>query len=287
MNAFFNRAASFLLLVVLLHLVFIIILTAIPTIFMQSTFDHINSYFDKAWVLTLPRLAGRMEAVKKRLEGLQFDFYFGTDKETIDLARAGQLGWYSQERYNQYYKRPPSMSKGMLSCSLGHRSMYETILRNGYQRTLVLEDDVLPIEQNLCLFSHIMDNVPADWDLLYFGYEKNENFGWKQRLKRMVYVTWPYHAKLKLNRQVYWNYYPRKLSAHIARAGFHDCTHAYAVTMEGARKLLQLQTPAAFNADNLLAFACATKLVKGYICKPKLFNQESAFVGSVHSLTGD
>lgn len=254
---------------------------------MQAAFKSFNIYFDKIWVLTLPRLKDRMNSIRTRLQGLDYEFFYGIDKETLDYAPMEQLGWYSQKRYQQYYRKPPVMSKGMLSCSLGHLRMYEAIIRNGYKRTLILEDDALPVIQYLALFPSVMQSVPEDWEVIYMGYEKNEQFGIAQHLKRWAYITWPSHAKLKLSRRIYSNYYPRTISTHIARAGFHDCTHAYAVTIEGAKKLLQLQSPVAFNADNLLAYACATKMINGYISRPKLFNQLTAFDGSLPSLTSD
>ncbi|HEX6333112.1 MAG TPA: hypothetical protein VFZ78_02735, partial [Flavisolibacter sp.] len=71
------------------------------------------------------------------------------------------------------------------------------------------------------------------------------------------------------------NMYPRKVSAHIMRAGYHDQTHAYAVTRAGAEKLAELQQPISFIADNLLAHAITNDIVRGYACTPKLINQQS------------
>ena len=228
-----------------------------------------------------------MEAVARQLHGLNFEFFYGTDKDSLDMEQAKTQGLYSQEGYEKYYKKPSTISKGMLSCALGHVKIYEDIVQNGYQRTLILEDDAIPVTSALHLFPFLTASLPQDWELLYLGYEKNELNGFAQKLKRMAYMTWPSHAKLKLSRKIYSHYYPDTLSENIARAGFHDCTHAYAVTLGAAKKLLPMQTPVVLNPDNLLAFACTTDIIKGYIVRPKLFKQLSAFEGSLASLTGD
>ena len=59
------------------------------------------------------------------------------------------------------------------------------------------------------------------------------------------------------------------------QAGFHDCTHAYCITLSAAKKLLQLQTPIVFNADALLGRGVTTALLDAYISLPKIFNQTS------------
>ena len=119
----------------------------------------------------------------------------------------------------------------------------------------------------------------------YLGYERNETYGWRQQLKQALYMLFPFHSALRLSRTHYAHYYPKNISALVAQAGFHDCTHAYAITQAGARKLLQRQTPVAYNPDNLLSFAIAEQAVKGYISRPKLFNQRTAFVHEMASLT--
>jgi glycosyl transferase family 25 len=60
----------------------------------------------------------------------------------------------------------------------------------------------------------------------------------------------------------------------LSKAGFHDCTHAYAITNEAAKILLHQQTPISSTADNLLAFAITNQLLNGYISQPKLINQQ-------------
>ena len=70
------------------------------------------------------------------------------------------------------------------------------------------------------------------------------------------------------------NLLPRPYSAHLKKAGFHDCTHAYAVTMEAAQKLLAAQTPVVYRADDLLSSTIMKGELAAYITQPKFFDQE-------------
>jgi glycosyl transferase family 25 len=174
----------------------------------------------------------------------------------------------------------------MLCCALGHVKIYKDIIASGYKRALILEDDAIPVKEALEQFPSIIREIPDDLEVLYLGYEKNEGTGMKSKLKHFFYQLFPSNSQLKLNRQIFANYYPKPVSTHIAKAGFHDCTHAYGITQEGAKKLLTAQQPVRFHPDNLLSYLNCTGKLNGYIARPKLFKQLSAFSHQVDSLTG-
>lgn len=253
---------------------------------MEKDFSALNSFFDKIYILTLPRLKDRIDLFTQELRGLNYEVFYGVDKEETNLASLKQQGIYNTTAYTDIYKKQPDMNPGMLCCSLGHVKMYESIIAHQYSKVLILEDDAFPLPNNLPLFSRMVEELPDNWEVFYLGYEGKEIYGWKQKVKRMYYIAFPFHTTYRLSRAIYANYYPRPISKHMARAGFHDCTHAYAVTLEGAKKLLQEQTPVAYNADNLLSYAIATEKIKGYIGRPKLFNQRTV-MDEIRSLTAD
>jgi glycosyl transferase family 25 len=70
------------------------------------------------------------------------------------------------------------------------------------------------------------------------------------------------------------NLLPKPFSAHLKKAGFHDCTHAYAVTLRGAKKLLASQTPVVYRADDLLSSTIMKGELVAFITEPKFFDQE-------------
>ena len=70
------------------------------------------------------------------------------------------------------------------------------------------------------------------------------------------------------------NLLPTHYSAHVKKAGFHDCLHAYAISLEGARKLIAAQTPVVYRADDLAGALIMKGTIKGFVTEPKFFNQE-------------
>ncbi len=253
----------------------------------MTAFQHLNEYYDKIYILTLPRLQDRIDYINKTFEGLNFEFFHGVDKQEHSLKEFKEGGTYSTELYRSFYKSPDEMPLGMLCCALGHVHIYEKIIKEGYERTLILEDDAVPVMEAILQFPEVVKELPADLELLYLGYEKNEGTGIREKVKHFFYQLFPSNVQLKLNRQIFGNYYPRPVSTHVARAGFHDCTHAYSITQEGARKLLATQQPVRFHPDNLLSYLNCTDKLNGYIARPKLFKQLSAFNKQGNSLTGN
>jgi hypothetical protein len=70
------------------------------------------------------------------------------------------------------------------------------------------------------------------------------------------------------------NLYAKKYSPYIKKAGFHEYNNAYSLTKSAAEKLIRLQTPIQFIADNLTAYACTKEIIKGYISVPAVFFHE-------------
>ena len=54
----------------------------------------------------------------------------------------------------------------------------------------------------------------------------------------------------------------------------HDCTHAYAISLSAAKKLLDQQTPVAHRADDLLSYLSSKAVLNSFITEPKFFDQE-------------
>ena len=252
---------------------------------MTSPFQFLNNYFDKILVLTLPRLTNRIEYIKNTFEGLNYEFFYGVDKQLTSLEELKSRGLYTTDAYRKFYKKPAEIPLGMLCCSLGHINIYNHIIENKFSKTLILEDDAVPVMKELEKFPEIIKELPDDWELFYLGYEKHEHAGMKGTLNRLFLTLFPHHAQLKLNRRVFKNYYAVPVSPLIAKAGFHDCTHAYAVTLDGACKLKEHSLPVSSHPDNLLAYLNCSGILAGYISRTKLFNQMSAFVNEIDSLT--
>ncbi len=250
------------------------------TIFVKQTnqmaaINLLNQYFEKIYILTIKSMEERHALLEKNLAGLQYNLFFGLYKNEIELKSYVENGLYNNEKYLQFNKDGKEIRLGVFCCAMGHRAIYEDMVANNIKTALILEDDALIIQNNIAAIPKILNELPATWELLYLGYEKNDNYGIKQWLKSKFYQIFPRHTLLKIKPNQYKKYYAKPLTAHIWQSGFHDCTHAYAVTLTAAKKLITLQTPVVFKSDTLLSFAVSLNKVEAYIAKPKIFDQLS------------
>ncbi|MEO6613053.1 MAG: glycosyltransferase family 25 protein [Chitinophagaceae bacterium] len=236
--------------------------------------ELLQQYFDKVLVLTVPRFKERQEKVKERLAGINFEFFYGVDKNDLD-AEAIALN-YTYDKKNslairQYF---PPLNTGEIACSLSHRDIYNAIIDNNWKKVLVFEDDVVPDRANLPLLFTALKELPADWELFYLGYLKNEKPTAGSQLKQSWYKVMSRLGLARMPLKMIKNRLPKKFSSSLMKAGFHDCTHAYAVNLEGAKKLVKAQTPVIYRADNLLTSLVLKGELNAFTSKSFLFNQE-------------
>ncbi|TDH26142.1 glycosyltransferase family 25 protein [Segetibacter sp. 3557_3] len=244
---------------------------------MSTTLDFtpINEFFDHIYVITLERATQRQTRINEILSGLNYDFFIGSDKKDFTIDGLVEQGIYDEAKAIELHRYNKPMNTGQIGCSWSHRRVYEDMLKHGYKKVLILEDDAVPQKEGMEQVGQMLSELPDDWDLLYFDYEKNFRRNLGTFFKLLVYHIKAFFGKLKWSHKTIDNLYTRKFSEHLRCAGFHDYTSAYAITDTTAKKLIELQTPLAFVADNLLAHACSNKLVRGFVGIPKVFVQAS------------
>jgi glycosyl transferase family 25 len=240
-------------------------------------FEPLNNYFDRIFVITLKRAEERHEQIRESLHGLGYEFFFGEDKHDHNLQELSSSNIYSEKRSMHFHRYDKPMTLGHICCSWSHLHIYEKMIAENLQRVLIFEDDVFVNESNDTYLPEILDQLPRTWELLYLGWEKHENVTIGSKVKQ-----WWYHLQhalsfIKINHTEIKNLYPKKYSANLMKAGFHDCTHAYGITLSAAKKLKELQTPIAYNADSLLTHAITNQVIEAYIAVPKIFNQQSQY----------
>jgi glycosyl transferase family 25 len=245
---------------------------------MPDTIQDINAllqqYFDKVLVLTVPRFKERQEKVKQRLAGISFEFFYGVDKN--DLTEEIISHRYTYDKKNSLSVRQyfPPLNTGEIACSLSHRTIYQAMIDNNWNRILILEDDVVPDFNSLSTLFSIIKELPPDWELFYLGYLKNEKPTMCLKLKQVWYkVMWLFGFSKLSYRQIS-NIAPKPFRPSLMKAGFHDCTHAYAISQKGAKKLLKEQTPVKHRADSLLTALVLDGAINAYATRQFFFNQE-------------
>jgi glycosyl transferase, family 25 len=239
--------------------------------------DFIKNYFDKVFVVSVTRFADRHVQLQKTVEGLDFDFFWGTDKLTLNRETLIAENMYDEAAAKKNQRQGKALNDGEIACSLSHRSIYAAMVQNNWQRVLILEDDVLPAFSQLALLPRAIGELPADWDLVYLGYLKHETVTPALRRKQFFYKIISGLGLMRWSYTMVKNMLPRPYSNHLKKAGFHDCTHAYAISLQAAQKMLAAQTPVVYRADDLLSALTLKAQINSFVTEPKFFDQEGFY----------
>lgn len=243
---------------------------SLPTHIIQS----LESNFDKIYVLSLERANERQKRIRERLEGLNFEFFLGVDKNHLSEAIMEKDKIYDEIKARELNRYGKGMVLGHIACSLSHRLLYEKILREGYQRVLIFEDDIVPLYQNLDYLPEALSELPEDWELIYLGFGKNYPVTTKLRRKHQFYLGLSYVGLIKMKPLMVRNALPKPFSPRLWKAGSHDLSHAFALTPAACKRLIEAQTPVVFNADTLMAHLIMRGEIKAFITEPQFFTQE-------------
>ena len=225
-------------------------------------------------MVSVPRFADRHQRVKKNLEGLPFDFFWGADKLELDYDTAKTDGTYDEQRAQKLQRQGKALNLGEIACSLSHRNVYAEMVKQGWKKVLILEDDVWPITENMQHLPAALSELPANWDLVYLGYLKHEKVTTGLKAKQFFYKILSAFGLMAWSYKMVCNLLPKPFSIHLKKAGFHDCTHAYAITLAAAEKLLAAQTPVVYRADDLLSATILRGELNAFVTEPKFFDQE-------------
>lgn len=242
---------------------------------MKQPFDYLNEYYDKIYVMTIQRATERHKKIEQHLNGLKFSFFYGTDKLDWTIEKFIEAGIYDEEASKRMHRYGKTMSLGEVAAACTHKAVYADVVKNKYQRVLIFEDDVVPELQNVHLIPQILKAIPADCELFYWGYDtKNVRSGFGPTSKKWAYHLQHQFGILKWNHTMIRNLFSKKINEKISQAGYHDFIHAFGLSYEGAKKLVEWQTPIIYCADTGISYAIMNEKVKSYIAHPIIFNQE-------------
>jgi len=235
---------------------------------MQEYFRLLNEYYNKIYVLSVHAAEARRKLFAERFAGLNYSFFYGADKNNFTIKELVERNIYSEKLTKEHHRYTKVMKPGEIACSWSHRMMYEDMLEHTYSRILIFEDDAMPDPEMMKQVPAILSEIPDDCELLMWGWDKNGESGITSFLKQTGYHIQNKFGLLKWSPTMINNLFARSFSPNLKKAGFHDYTYAYAITKSGAEKLLQMQTPIQYIADNLLAHAITKNIVNGYIVYP-------------------
>uniref|UniRef100_A0A6C0I7N1 Glycosyl transferase family 25 domain-containing protein n=1 Tax=viral metagenome TaxID=1070528 RepID=A0A6C0I7N1_9ZZZZ len=129
-------------------------------------------------------------------------------------------------QYNMYNGRTKFRdipSRGAIGCYLSHVMLWNKLIDNDKEYMLILEDDAIPLDNNLDNKINNLINERNDFDILLLGY----------RLK---------------DRDI------ELISKNISKCKYFVLTHSYIISKKGALKLLKHAFPIEMQVDNYMSF---------------------------------
>ncbi len=238
-------------------------------------FTPLNKFFDHIYVLTLERELEKQERISDVLNGLEYELFMGVDKKNLTIDQLIATGVYDEARAIELHRYDKPMNTGQIGCCISHKMIYEDVISKGYEKVLILEDDIVPQKEGFAELAETLAELPDDWELVYFDYCNNIKRNFWTFFVVLYYHILKFFKKVKWSHTTIANFYTKHFSKHLQYAGYHNYASAYGITNAAAKKLIELQTPISFVADNLLSYACSNKIINGFITTPKPFEQSS------------
>lgn len=143
-----------------------------------------------------------------------------------------------------------------VACAFTHRRFWEMMVARGIEKAVIFESDAVYVGDAASADRAVDEVLRAatatdpDWELINLG----RCWDLCELDERM--------APLRLH-----------ANASLVRSVSMGCTHAYAVTLTGAKKLLSLSLPHLTSVDYLVALLSRTGLLRAYASTPRLFDQ--------------
>lgn len=116
------------------------------------------------------------------------------------------------------------LSKSAIGCGLAHINAWETMIKNGDDYALILEDDITFVDNFKTQFNSILPTVPSDFYMLYISC-----FYGCDITKRYKELTFPNRYRKKV----------LKINEHVYTPASPLAMHSYILSNKGAKYLLK------------------------------------------------
>jgi GR25 family glycosyltransferase involved in LPS biosynthesis len=251
-----------------------------------------NRFFNKIFIINLKDAKTRLEKVSKEYKkrGIKFDVYEAVDgrckKVSVCKDKQREFSKLYGVKFGTKIKNPKERMPAS-SLTLSHRLIYIEMIKQGWERILISEDDVWIKNDADKRFAKGIDELPDDWDMLYLG------CGGECGLKGIgdnKTKTNKYISALRPHYEDDWYVSVKE----DLRSPCDDCTvqssqltipkHAggtwnFAVSNKGARKLLKiLGNNVGKHCDTIYSQAIYEGKIKAYTFDPPIvYHEDGAF----------
>ena len=126
--------------------------------------DMINDYFDKLICINLDKRKDRLQESWKQWSANNLIV------ERTSAVEGNPMGWrHVAERDAGINAIKRASWTGAAGCMASHVNIWKRAKAEGWKNVLVIEDDCDFIPDLQRIFAESLEEVPADWDMLYFG----------------------------------------------------------------------------------------------------------------------
>lgn len=215
--------------------------------------DLINTYFNKIYVINLTSSIHRKNYMIdqfKKFNITNYEIFPATNKNNIDIQKLKNNKLFAFPG-NDFHctldcsckGKGHNLSAGENALSLSHYRIYQDIVKNKYEKCIILEDDCI-FTNEIENFNNIINYIPQNWELLYLGHSN--------LLK--------YHNHTNINNPYFFK-----------TSGLPQ-THIYALTYNCAKKLILNIFPLRAAIDGYLCYFMISKNVikNAFVCSKQI-----------------
>lgn len=116
----------------------------------------LNEVFGKVFVITTPHFEDRIKNMKERLNGCEYEFFYGTYGGDINVNKYRELG--------------SKLTRAQLACALSHKDLCEKIVNENLDNVLIMEDDCT-FTDNLVNLPNYYSQLPSDYGIFFLGHD--------------------------------------------------------------------------------------------------------------------
>lgn len=248
----------------------------------------------KIFVINLESEQSRMQKIKQQLDslGLEFERFPAVMGRELTQSQISEL--YDPQKAVQELGRELRLAE--IGCSASHMAIYRKIVDENIPISLIIEDDAIISPQIKALLTEIEGaTTKTNWEYLSLNYTL---FDWKTLRDFRVYAYQNFFQKYKFFQAIiHWSWglfyavldWLLLMMAKVRGGGFMHIpaykpmylTGGYLITLQGAKKLLNIHTKLFLPADVFVEYARKRAGLKFYVQVPMLIRQDANLESSV------